>query len=271
MPELTHEQRVEMAQRRVNESELDQSEKALSYPVRKSNELIQRSRYELSLHEQRLLNYLISKIQKNDNGSKRYKIKIREACKIIGLEADGEEISGAIYASVYKCFSALRDKGFDIYTERGTKVRCGWLEHPEQNQDGEMEYNYDPRVIPYLFHIQKRFTQYQLNTIMEMRSSYGICLYELLKSYANIKRKTFTVDELRERMGATSKAYNHYGVFKQKVIDRAMKDLEFSDLKVSYIENKVARKVVSLEFIITDISGSVEYYERQGMNFDDDE
>lgn len=269
MPILTHEQKVKIAQNRAADEPAARDDKALTYPVKKSNELIQRSRYSLTLTEQRLLLYLISRIQKSDNGQKRYKVKIRDACKICGLETSSKQIGGKDYKAVYDSFSALRDKGFDVFTERGTKVRCAWIDNPEQEKNGDMTFKFNETVIPYLFDVQKRFTMYQLENVVRMRSTYGIRLYELLKSYENIRHLKLDLKKLRGLLDAETKAYNKYSFFKMRVLEPALKDMAFTDLKVDYIEHKTGRKVTEIEFIIDPVSGG-ELYERRGY-FDDEE
>lgn len=265
MTELSHKDRVKLEQRYENEFDRKEREKiTISYPVRKSNEMIQRSRYNLTLREQRLLLYLISNIQKGDKGDKRYKIKIRDACKVCGI--DDKEISGSIYKAVYEAFGALRNKGFTIYPETGGRVICAWIEHPHQDENGDMEFNFDPYIVKYLFDVQKRFTQYKLQAVVKMKSTYGIRLYELLKSHMDAYRKkgvfTVGVDDLRRALGAEHKAYALYGKFKQTVLTKALEDVARSEIKVDYIELKNKLKVEAIKFVMTDISGSPEYYAR---------
>lgn len=255
MADLTHDQRV-AREKKIIEHEDSDFEKELSYPVRKSNDMIQKSRYSLSLREQRLLLYIISKIKTDDTGEERYKVSFKDAVKICGASDKG----GLAYNIVFEAFATLRDKGFTIYTKKG-RVQCAFIEHPEQDGDGNMEYNFDPYVVPYLFQVKKRFTQYDLGIAIRMKSIYGIRLYELLKSYSNLKTKRFTLEELRERLDADTASYKkNYGLFKKYVLEPALKDIETSDLRVSYIEIKEGRKVVAIDFVITE--DVMAYYER---------
>lgn len=264
MTKPTHEERLKRAQIIAEKNEQEEStlEKALSYPVRKSNDMIQKSRYSLTLREQRLLLYIISKIKADDIGNELYRIKLRDAAKICGvLEKD---IDGRTYKAVFDSFATLRDRGFTIYTERGTRVQCAFIEHPTQDESGDIVFNFDPYVVPYLFQVKKRFTQYNLGMVIKCRSTYGIRLYELLKSYENLKEKKFTLEELRERLGAESNSYKkNYGVFKKYVLLPAVKDLESTDLKVDFIELKEGRRIVGIEFIITE--DMMQYYEKGGI------
>ncbi len=263
---LTHEERQRLAEaiakRQEEETEFD---KELSLPVRKSNDMIQKSRYSLSLREQRLLLYCISKIKPEDTGTERYKIKLRDATKICGVSE--KNINGQVYNDVFNAFSTLRDRGFTIYTDKG-RARVAFIDNPEQDKEGNIEFNFNKYVVPYLFNVQKRFTQYNLRIAVKMRSVYGIRLYELLKSYQNLGSKRFELDELRGLLGAAEKSYKEkFGLFRKNVLEPAMKDIDNTDLKVSYIEIKEGRRISAIEFIISD--DLMGYYEKAGL-FDDE-
>lgn len=257
---LTHEQKTKLAETMAKRQEQETAlEKELSLYVRKSNDMIQKSRYTLSLREQRLLLYCISKIKPDDKGDTRYIIKLRDAVKICGYNENS--IGGQAYNDVFDAFKILRDRGFTIPTEKG-RARVAFIDNPEQDKDGNMEFNFNKYVVPYLFDVKKKFTQYNLRVVIKFRSTYGIRLYELLKSYQNLGEKIFTLDELRERLGAEEQSYKKYGLFRKNVLEQALKDIENSDLKVSYIEIKEGRKVTSLQFIISD--DTIGYYEKEG-------
>lgn len=55
--------------------------------VAKSNALIQRSRYSLTLQQQRILLFLISKIKPTDTPEETYTFSIEEFCKVCGITA----------------------------------------------------------------------------------------------------------------------------------------------------------------------------------------
>ena len=59
--------------------------------VVKSNELIQKSRYKLSLPQQKIILYLCSLIQPHDESFKLHTFEIRELCKICGIETGGKQ------------------------------------------------------------------------------------------------------------------------------------------------------------------------------------
>ena len=84
--------------------------KSKGYLVVKSNDLIQRNRFELSLPEQKTVAYICSMIQPmqtEESGFQlEYEFKIREYCKICGIDYD----NGKNYQDVKATLKKLRDK-----------------------------------------------------------------------------------------------------------------------------------------------------------------
>lgn len=272
MTELTHDQRVKIAEKQ-QEYAPTPAEKDQALSVRKSNQLIQRNRFDMSVREQRLLLYCISKIRPNDKGTETYTINIRDVCKACGIDGN---ISGGAYNAMRDAVKKLDSYNFELVDEKHRKHILHWIRSvvidPEDSDRASIQFEFDPKIVPYLFNVRKYFTQYELGGVLQMKSTYGVRLYELLKSYANIKRKKFELAELRYLLGAETKAYDKYSFLKMRVLDPAMKDIATcSDLKADYIEIKDKRKVIAVEFIITDIGGSKEFYERQGMIFEEEE
>ena len=66
--------------------------------VVKSNDLIQKSRFDLSLQEQKIILYLISQITPYDEEFKLYEFSIQDFCNICGID----HTSGGNYADLKK-------------------------------------------------------------------------------------------------------------------------------------------------------------------------
>lgn len=246
----------------------EQTEKVMDYYVSKSNEMIQRARYILSLREQRALEYAICKIQKTDNPGKVYTVDPDEAYKIV---AATEHLGGRDSQQAYQIFKGLQSRPVEIYPKAGLRVACNWFHHVGINEDtGELEFQFHDMLAPHLFQLRGNFTAYHLQYTAKMRSVYGPRLYQVLKSYAKGKKikKDFSLDELKDAIGAsfeavknsrgvyevkTIKSYGMYGKLKQAVIDPAVEDINtYSDMTVSYKEIKTGRKVTAIKFIVND-------------------
>lgn len=259
VPGLSHEKRVEIAKREQQET---QAEKDQSLTVRKSNQLIQKNRFDMTLREQRLLLYCISKIKPTDKGEETYTISIRDVCAACGI---ADNVTGGAYKAMREAVKKLDSFNFFMKDVDGRDHLVHWIGHvvidPERKKRACIQFNFDPRIVPYLFDVKKRFTSYELGNVMQMQSVYGIRLYELSKSYEFRGGHTFTLEEIRYLMGAEEESYKRYSNLKQKIIEPAIKEVNsFSDLKVDYVEIKEGRKVTGLKFVIS--SGWAEKAER---------
>ena len=63
---------------------------ARSYKVIKSNDLIQKARFDLSVQEQKIILYLISKIKPEDDKLTIIKFTVKEFCSVCGINLSGK-------------------------------------------------------------------------------------------------------------------------------------------------------------------------------------
>jgi plasmid replication initiation protein len=93
------------------------------------------------------------------------------------------------------------------------------------------------------------FTRLNLNVLAKL-SPKSFRMYELLKQYEDTGFRTMTLDELRDIFDLTGQ-YKLYGSIKQRVVDKAQKDLEkYADITFTYDEIKQGRAVYRLNFHI---------------------
>jgi len=216
------------------------------YLVIKSNELIQSSRYQLSLQEQRIVLYLISKIKPEDIELKEYEFEIADFCRVCGIEPNG----GSAYKHIKNVIKALRDKSMWIKKEDGAETTLAWIDKVTMiANSGKIIVKMDDDMKPYLLQLRKRFTQYELLYTLAMKSQYSIRLYEILKSYEWQGSVIFNIDELKNTMFAEK--YTRFPDFKRYVLDIAMREInDLSDIFVSYEIIKEGRKYAKLSYII---------------------
>lgn len=226
------------------------------YLVVKSNELIQKNRFELSLTEQKTVAYICSMIKpiEADKTNKvpfqlEYQFNIREYCKICGIDYN----NGKNYADVKATLKKLRDRSMWLIMPDGSETLCGWLAKVTTNKkSGIATIKLDEDLVPYLFDLGQRFTQYHLRKILGMQSAYSVRIYELMKSYAFQKSKTFDLDELKKLLMVENvQSYDRFPDFRRFVLEPAMKEInELTDLHVSFETVKKGRKVVKIKFRI---------------------
>jgi plasmid replication initiation protein len=221
---------------------------ARDYQVVKANALIQKTRYDLSLQEQKLILHVIQLIKPEDKKFHRYMLSIKEYCQICEMNYK----SGKNYENIKKSLKSLRDKSFWLETEDGTETLMSWLSKIRIFKNrGTIEVELDSDLKPYLLQLKKFFTRYKYLYVMAMRSSYSIRLYELLKSYENQRGIRLTVEQIRKMLGIGEHKLTKWYDIRRYVIDQAQKEInELTDIQVKYNTVKKGRRVYAVDFHI---------------------
>ena len=214
------------------------------YKVVKSNDLIQKSRFQLALQEQKIILYMISKIKPEDEDFILQDFSVAEFCKVCGIDST----SGGNYKYVKDTIKSLADKSLWLTLDSGTETLVRWINKAWINKkSGIVKIRLDDDMKPYLLQLQERFTQYELLYTLAMRSQYSIRLYELLKSYEYQHRKIFDIEDLKRILSAEN--YNRFPDFKRKVLDISLREInDLSDLNATYEIIKEGRRYAKLEF-----------------------
>ena len=228
--------------------------KQQSYFVVKSNKIIQKSRFSMSVQQQKVMLYLISKIRPQDDETRYYQITIRDFCKVCNIDYD----NGQNYINVKKAIKEIADKSMWLTLPSGREVLLRWLNRVEIDKaGGVINVSFHEDMMPFLLDLQEKYTQYSLELVLPMKSKYGIRLYELLKSYSFMdKNITFTIDELKTRMDCDK--YKRFPDFRRYALEKAVEDINtFSDLSVSYSLRKSegSRSYTKITFRIDEAEG----------------
>ncbi|HNC30485.1 MAG TPA: replication initiation protein, partial [Cyclobacteriaceae bacterium] len=213
---------------------LDLSENKL---VKKANTIIE-ARYKLSLLEQKFVLLMVSLIDLHDTEFKFVEIPVKEIAKILNLSKElGEETKrGSIYKELKTIVKELSQKPI-VLREADGEVTMNWIAsmklfNNKSNKKGIISFEFSERLKPYLLQLKKEFTTYKLKNIIQLRSSYSIRMYELLKQYEKIGKRNMTVSELRYLLGIEEREYKLYGDFKRKVLLVAHKEIaERTDIR----------------------------------------
>lgn len=112
------------------------------------------------------------------------------------------------------------------------------------------------------------YTPLNLALMFGLEGMYSYRLYELIRLWSNTKEViNYTVEELKEYlMLEDKKSYNTYSNFKNKVIKPAIDELNMLGLfNIEYKENKVGRKVDSIDFKVKDLDKR-KYFDKKEIN-----
>lgn len=248
-----------------------------SYVV-KSNELIQRSRFKLSLTQQKVVLYLCSQIQQTDEDFKLYTIPIREFCQLCGIDGAG----GRQYKAIQTTLEQLRQKSYIINLTEHRSTSVSWVDKWYlDTSEGvkSVQIRLDPDMKPYLLRLKDNYTKYEYAYTLRMTHKATPRLYELLKSYHYDKTKpydkAFDVDELRQLLDADDKeSYRQFRYFRSVVLEPAVNEIsEQTDIVVTMQARKQGRTVVEVTFHIEPkdpvgiLAAAGETYEKFGYKY----
>ena len=218
--------------------------------VVKANDLIQKSRFNLTLQQQKMLLFLISQVTPYDEEFSVYEFSIQEFCRVCGINMS----SGKNYQDVKQCIKDIADKSVWVSLDGDEETLLRWIEKPYiNNKSGVVRIRLDEDMKPYLLQLKENFTRYELIYTLYFKSKYTIRLYELAKSihFRELEeyRRTYSIDELKKLLGG--EAYTQYRDFKRRVLDIAVNEINsYSDKLLSYEPIKKGKSVVAIELIV---------------------
>ncbi|QWR77121.1 replication initiation protein [Candidatus Magnetomonas plexicatena] len=212
--------------------------------VVKSNDLNE-AHYRLTTSEQRIILMMVSMIQPGDDDFHIYRIKVSDFLELLGIK------NQQMYSEIKKLTKGLIEKVLIIKKPK-SELQLSWFSSAEYfDGEGYVELCFDPKLKPYLLGLKECFVRYNLRNVIKLKSSYAIRIYELLKQYERIGRRTFEVEELKQILGIKPDEYDVYNHFKSRVLSAAKRELEYiTDISFEIKEIKTGRKVTAIEFII---------------------
>ena len=201
--------------------------------------------YKLSANQQKIILLLASSIGPDDEAFQPYRIAVKDFADILGINNHN------IYQETLGITKDLLSQTLLICKEKSS-LQINWLSSVEYfNDSGSIELCFDPKLKPFLLRLKECFTTYRLQEIIQLRSSFSIRIYELLKQYQKIGFRAFKLAELRQILGIDKNKYRLYSNFKNKVLLVAKNELsEKTDLAFDFQEIKSGRKVDQIKFII---------------------
>ena len=213
--------------------------------IYKDNKIIEAS-YRLSLTEQRIILLAISQVNALEKLSeaKIFTISASQYSSVFGVE-DKEA-----FREIKEAIDELSERWVKVIDNFDEKRKIRWVsEKSTVISNRSIEIRFTTAIAPYLSNLKGNFTKYQLVNVSDMKSIYSIRIYEMLMQWKCKRSLTLTVEELRDRLGATSKGYDAFGNIKMKIIDPSVAEINaYSDIDVTYTLIKKGKKVTAVQF-----------------------
>jgi len=200
------------------------------------------AKYKLNTSEIKFILSVLSQIDSDDLEFKEYEIKVSD------LETRLQSKQNETHLKQFA--KKILSKPLEVPTNDGWIV-FNWFEHIEYVRGhSKFKVSISKKLKPYLLELKERFVKYNLGFILPLTSNYSIRIYQLLKEYEKLTRRTFTVLELQELL-QVPKSLTRYDNFKRKVLQVAEKELiENCDIFFEFEEIKEGRKINEILFRI---------------------
>ena len=229
--------------------------------VWQSNQLAE-ARYELSPREQKLVLYVISMIEPEDEDFKRYVVNVADFAKLAKLSKN------ELYRELRDLAENLKSKvlvvpnHFDAETGKHVDLVTSWFSDAfiTANGQGYFAVEISRNLKPYLLKVKREFFRFQLQQVMQMRSAYAIRLYQFAKRWEFKRRFTVSVVELRGIMGAlhpagrgkVKAALANYADFKRRAVQPAVAEINAkTDVFLGFTEVKAQGSKAVEALVIT--------------------
>lgn len=208
------------------------------------NDLIE-ARYRLTLQEKRVMLWIISRIQYDDDRFVSHKISIKEFSDIIGVSSDH------MYSDMEKTTMKLVQRGISIRDRKENKlIQVTWLSSSVYHHDkGIIELKVSEHLMPYLLKLKNNFTKISLADIIGLQSIYSVRIFELLKQKEYMGKRTISLFDFKEFCGISDNKYTSVHDLKRFVLDTSCKEItQKTELEVSYLMVKQGRKFIAVSF-----------------------
>lgn len=217
-----------------------------SVVVFQHNNLVE-ARYSLTLQEKRLILWLISKIQPDEEDFKKHELSVQEFMNLMELKGKGN------YKELQKITLGLMKKVLVIKKpDEKTLTQVNWINYAHYEEGtGRIELAFSDVMKPFLLHLKSQFTAIEVTDLMQFKSIHAIRIYELLKQYQDIGERILSLDEIRECCGVKDKL-KKYSSFEKDLILISQREVnEKSDIRFDFERIKKGRKIVAIKFILS--------------------
>lgn len=200
---------------------------------------------DLSIVEHRIIKYAASKLKPGDDNLPEVVFEVQEFLEAANIKGN------AYHKQIEKIADELTKKRIKIKS----KEKIGWFPWFQSivYNKGIITITFNTILKELLLKIEGGYTKYDFEVIAPLKSGYSIRLFELLKQYSRIGKRTIEVEELKKMLGISEKYVDSFGNFNRRVLSVAEKELnKKTKIDVSYHLKKRGKRVVAIEFDIKD-------------------
>ena len=230
---------------------------ATSALVVQHNALIN-ARFNLSTVEMRFFLAMLSHITRDD--------KVLPVCRIHVSEICPDSKNNSLYADVRQMVDSIvsRTLTLEVLGPNGERLKKpDYTKWPLMGRasyvgsEGVVVAAFNDHLRPYLVELKNNFTKAQLGQLLKLKSPTSHRIYWLLREFAAFGKRTISVAELREVLELTDKYNGRFDHFRTRILDRAQKELEKTDMAFTYETSIKNRAVNEITFHFSPTAGAV--------------
>jgi plasmid replication initiation protein len=236
------------------------SRKLLQYPVIKSNDFIRKSQFNLSVIENRIINFMLAATDPKQTKFKYVEFSLYDFHKACGLKTHNSTYTRDIIKQLadksvaVKMIQIVNGESKEVY------VPVRWIDDWKLNiTDGTIRLKFHPRLKEYFLQLTQRYTKAELSIYLIFKCRYTSPIFDLLNSYTNMIIKSeskriilaVSIEDLRDRLSLENK-FDRFCDFKRRVLDPVISEInEQTHLNVSYDVKRYNKQVSSIRFVLS--------------------
>lgn len=217
--------------------------------VVKDNALIEAS-YSLGTVEQRILLLAILITRENNTTIEMGKALTIHASKYAEVFNVDKK---AGYEALKSGVQGLADAPSFGYRVKDKVVYSNWVDSIAYiDNKAVIEVIFTTKVVAFISELERRFTSYDISQVAHLKNRYAIRLYESLIQYRGTGKLNISLNDLRLRLGVDDDEYYQMSMFKKRVLDLAITQInEHTDISVKYEQVKQGRTITGFTFTFT--------------------
>lgn len=220
-----------------------------NYLVEKRNVLNEMRSNSMTLQEVRFLSIYLSKINARDMSTRKVVFKLEEFSKIMELGRINKRYLKSTFSGILQKVVSIPDGNGGMYAFQLFK-QCHLY---KEEDEWFVEIDAHDMALPLMFEFKERYFTYELWNVLKLKSNNQLRMYELLKQYEKIGKRTVKIEELKLLLGLQKEEYPVWQNFKVRVLESCKAALlECTDICFEYKTIKKGRKVSAVIFTITE-------------------
>lgn len=178
---------------------------------------------------------------KASNYVKTFNVKTKSGAAYQALKAAADELLGATFKWKSKDESGKQEINVSQFVQRVTYVESAAYIKIMFSQD----------VMPLITRLDKRYTEYDLIQISDLKSSYSLRIFEMFMQWiGNRNPPTIKLEDFRERLGLEDDQYETMSDFKKRVLNPSIAEINLkTNIQASYEQEKEGVKIVGFKLI----------------------